>query len=376
MRSHLQIAADAATLAMASAQVQGQTDIKQIGQDAFDVNFNAKKYGVSVVPQITLSENAIKVTVDEKQATTILNVLGFKFMDVGVASEAMLPTWIKAEVVLVLDYSSSMNSSGKYQAMRDAATDLVKVLSQDGENKDIKFGLVPFAEHVYGTMASDYIVDEATGGTWTNCTRDRQWPYNIEDTTPVASNDDTRWGMKASGKKKKKKKNDPYKDCGVYPARSLVISPLNDDHQKTLDQLADMYPYAGTHIALGLEFGWHVISPNPPWNEGVAYNDDEVVKVIVLLTDGRQSVEGNGPGGSSSDSNAEKNLEDMCETIKTKDVIMITVGFDLNDSTTLNRLKNCATSSAYFFDAKTNSDLKTAFANITGQIAGKTRLTK
>lgn len=360
---------------MASAQVNAQTEIEQIGQAAFDANFEASDYGVGAIPKITLTENSVKVTVDSKITTTLMHALGFKSLDVGVFSEAMLPTWIKAEVVLVLDYSSSMNSSGKYQAMRDAATDLVKALSQEGKSKDIKFGLVPFAEHVYATMPSDYIVDETPGSSWTNCTRDRKWPYNIEDSTPVSSNDDTKWGMEASSKKKKKK-DDPYKDCDNYPYRSLVISPLNDNHQNTLNQLAAMYPYSGTHIALGLEFGWHVISPNPPWSEAVAYNDDEVVKVIVLLTDGRQSVEGNGPGGSSSDSAAEKNLEDMCEAIKTKDVIMITVGFDLNDSTTLNRLKNCATSASYFFDAKTNSDLKTAFAKITGQIAGQTRLTK
>ena len=96
----------------------------------------------------------------------------------------------------------------------------------------------------------------------------------------------------------------------------------------------------------------------------------------MLLTDGKQTVGGNGPGGSNNNTKAEKNLEDTCIAIKNKDVIMITVGFDMNDKKTLNRLKNCASKPSFFFDAKTNSDLKTAFANITGQISGELRLTK
>ncbi len=319
VRSQMQSAVDAAALATASAYAQGYDDPVKFGQKAFEANFDSNTAGVTATPNITVANGGVTVAANATLSTTLMGILGIKTMDVGAQSQVLLPTVAKGEIVLVLDYSSSMNSKGKYQAMRDAATDLVNALSLEGKNKDVKFGLVPFARHVYASMDSGFIVNEPPGGTWTNCTGDRKWPYNTQDATPVAGDDNTKWGLEAT--KKKKKKNNPYKDCGNYTTRSLVVSPLSDDHQGTLDQLADMYPYSGTHIALGLEFGWHVISPNAPWSEGVAYGDDETAKVIVLLTDGRQTVSGYGPGGSKSTSKAEKNLEDTCEAIKANDVI-------------------------------------------------------
>ena len=116
--------------------------------------------------------------------------------------------------------------------------------------------------------------------------------------------------------------------------------------------------------ALGLEFGWAVISPSAPFTEGVPYNDDETKKFIVLLTDGAQTQPAWGNRNRRNVPNGETNLEEMCANIKDKGVTLITIAFDLRDTRTENRLRNCASGSENFFDANSNSDLASAFDRI------------
>ena len=382
VKTRLQSSLDAAVLATAAAA--GLTDAERIayGESIFQANYPASELGTVAQAVITITaDGRVTGSVSADLSTTFLNVIGIGNLTINSTNEAKIASLINGEIVLVLDYSGSMNSGGKYQAMRDASVTLINSLSQDGGNVNIRFGLVPFSKHVYGTIESDYIVNEVPGGMWTNCTMDRKWPYNIEDSTPVTANDDTKWGMTcAVGDDDDDDDDDggscnPYSICSNYTSRNLIMSPLTSNHAATISQLQSMTPYSYTHISLGLAFGWHLIAPNSPWQEGVAYNTDNVLKAIILLTDGRQTAEGWGPGNSSSVSNAESNLEDMCQAIKDTGVLLVTVAFDLDDSATEDRLRNCATSPAYFFDADTNANLAAAFDAIAAQIA-KLTLTK
>ena len=79
----------------------------------------------------------------------------------------------------------------------------------------------------------------------------------------------------------------------------LSTLPLTDDFTAIGKQLDVMKPYAWTHIALGAEFGYHLLSPNAPYTEGAAYADKTTRKVMVLLTDGEQTEPGFGSGSRS-----------------------------------------------------------------------------
>ena len=59
-------------------------------------------------------------------------------------------------------------------------------------------------------------------------------------------------------------------------------------------------------------------------------------------------------------------FDDLCDAIKAQqNTILYTVGFDLAGNTTaLNRLRDCATSTSYFFQANTGTDLSSAFSAI------------
>ncbi len=347
----LQAALDAGALAAAASSLDDAQRIA-LAENVFRQNMGELADSITpvfVIDGLTVSGNA---ALESKNA--FMTLAGIGTTSVTAESVVRIPTDRPAEIALVLDYSSSMNGQGKWQAMRDAALDLVNTVTDNGTNSNIKFGLVPFAKQVRMTIPSDYIVGEAPGSDWTGCTQDRKWPHNTTDETPDTFDDDTKWGLTptAAG------------TCNQMGPHNLTILPLTNNHQAVTDQLNAMDPFVGTHIALGLEFGWHVISDNPPFTEGLAYGTDELLKAIVLLTDGKQTTKAWGQNDSHSRSNGEENLEDMCQAIKAKDVLMITIVFDLNDGETETRMRNCATTPDYYFDADNNQQLAEAFQSI------------
>ena len=369
-----QVSVDAAALAVASLKSAGDyTDAEAIamGKATFAANYKDLR-GVTTAgePTITIVDQKVTVTYSHAVKAYFLGLFGRPELDVGVTSTAFIKKPLKLEIVLVLDYSSSMNSKGKYQAMRDAAIDLVEELSLEINNTGHKFGLVPFAREVYATLPSDHVVGQPAGGTWTNCTKDREYPYNTETSTPVINADETKWISRAA----EDNGGVGSAPCHNYTDRDLVVKELTEDSDAVLTQLRAMTPHSGTHIALGFEMGWHVVSPNLPFDEGVAYTDDEVKKVIVLLSDGRQSVSGNGPGGSSSRAAAEVNLEDLCDNAKADGITIVTIGFDLTTQAAKDPLIHCASSADDFYDASTNSQLVASFNEITARLAGEVRL--
>lgn len=372
VKTKMQSALDSALLA--AATMLGATNAERLAHanDVFDANMKDGGTGDVARAQISISDQGtITGTANASVPTTLLGIIGMDAVDVGAKSEVRLASGIEAEIVFVLDYSGSMDSRGKYQAARKASTDLINLLSNEGRNSKVKFGLVPFSKHVYGSMPTDYIVDEAPGGTWTNCTMDRKWPFNTQDDTPLSSNDDTKWGMTNP-----RGRGNPYDECNSYARKHLVIAPLTNNHAAIKSQLSAMRPLGWTHISLGLSFGWHLISPNPPFAQAVPYDKEDHLKAIVLLTDGRQTSNAWGRSDSSSVRNGEENLEDLCKGIKDKDVLLVTVAFDLRDNATKKRLRNCATSEAYAFDADTNAELSVAFGQIAQQFVKHTYLSR
>jgi Flp pilus assembly protein TadG len=285
--------------------------------------------------------------------------------EVGVAKDK------KAEIALVLDYSGSMgeNIDGgvKYEIMKEAATKLVDDLEATAADK-IKFGLVPFSHHVYTTLDGAYVVGAA--GSWTGCTQDRKYPHNQTDDTPVNTNDATKWGQPQA----------PVHltwGCQGYVDNNLMTVDLTDEFDDVRDQLSIMTPYAWTHIAVGVEFGYHMLSPNAPFTKGASYADDETEKFLVVLTDGMQTEPGFGPGSSRTVARGEQNLEALCDNAKKDGITVISMAFDLNDTGTRKRLQNCASDpDKYFFVANSADDLSGAFEAVKAAVTAEVYLSK
>jgi Flp pilus assembly protein TadG len=375
LEGRLQASLDAGALAAAASADLSDGERKDLARAVFKENFAAKAgKDVDAEPKVTIDSDKVTMSVSLDYPTSFMRIAGITSMMVDGEVEVAIPDNKKAEIALVLDYSGSMTETSggkvKYVAMREAAIKLVDDLTQDGKSDKVKFGLVPFSHHVYASLPGEHVLGGTAGKTWSGCTQDRKYPYNLTDATPLAGNDDTKWGQKNAAVH-------ASAGCEGYLPRNLVVKPISDDHAAVKRQLRIMKPYQWTHIALGFEFGWHLLSPNAPFGGTVPYNDKETMKVLVLLTDGRQTEPAFGPGSIRNVAQGEKNLETLCANAKAKGVTVITVAFDLRHQATENRLRDCSSDPAkFFFIAEDDDQLAAAFDQIKAQLASAIHIAK
>jgi len=368
LKTEMQAALDAGALAAASSRNLSDGERITLAKTTFTSNFRSR-FGVVPVPTVTLVDGAIRASAAAALPTAFMKLAGIPKMDVGTNVQIGLPGQRDAEIALVLDYSASMNGPPhrggrvKYLAMRDAASRMIDDLAAGEGAKHVKFALVPFSQHVLVSLPGSMVVSQEKGTTWTGCTQDRKYPYNLSVTTPDPDEDETKWGQPL---------HPIYGDrpCGAYLSNGLTVRPLSSDHAAVKRQIAGMRPYDMTHIALGFEFGWHVLSSNAPFNEGVPESDGKTVKVLVLLTDGNQTEQAFGPDGSESPEDGERNLEQLCRNAKAAGITVATVALDLDESpSTVERLRDCASDrSKLFFDVTSSADLASAFDGIRSKI--------
>jgi hypothetical protein len=373
LRTRLRVATDSAALAGAGAYGINSAARVALATNVFNANIRGKLDPVE--PTVTVdADGIVSVSATTASHSTLLQAAGIAQVEVSATSRANVPL-VTGEIAMVLDYSSSMTTAAgdgkeRWEAMRDAAIDLIQRLKNGQANPELKLALVPFARAVYLSLPGDYVLGGTAGVTWTNCTLDRKWPYVNEDSTPDPSNNATKWGRTdgndtiGSGE---------YNDCSNYPSNGLVVRPLTNSHEAVISQLQAMQPHEGTNISAGMSIGWHVISPNPPFSEGGAYGS--VSKTIILLTDGEQTTASFGSGNDFTDSSGEQNLVDMCAAIKARGVRVITVAFSDDIGTdTQNRLRNCATANDYYFNPRNGEELAKSFLDIAHRIGGHAAL--
>lgn len=371
VQTRLQASLDAAALAAASSASLSESQRIAMAQAVFARNWqDAFTDRFSASATFTFQGGGIVGDASVEVPASFMQLVGIDTMDVDADVTISIPETKKAELALVLDYSFSMTETSggkvKYVAMKDAAIKLVDDLAAAGKNK-VKIGLVPFSHHVWLTLPKAHVAGVKGVGSWTGCTLDRLYPHNISNATPTRK-DETKWNQPVVSS---------HKGCGGYLPRKLVVRPLSDNFDRIAEQLEDMLPYDHTHISLAVEIGWHILSPNAPFTEGVDYSDTKTNKFMVVLTDGRQMEEAFGPGGSRTLSNGEKNLAALCGKAKDEGITMITIAFDLRDKSTRDRLRNCSTDpDKHFFVAEDDDEIARAFDDIKSQIVAKMYVSK
>jgi Flp pilus assembly protein TadG len=373
-QTHVQAALDAATLSAASARKATDDERIAIAEVWFKQNVaHGPAAGMKAKPKFKVVKDRVVSDVELKVPTALMNLVGINVMDASSHAEVSILKDKKAEIALVLDYSGSMgdpvDGKTKYVSMREAAKSLVEDLSKSDPEK-VKFGLVPFSHLVHTTLPGAYVLGGS--GTWTGCTQDRKSPYNVKTSTPT-TDPETQW-------------NQPLYDvdpdqltytCKGFVKHKLKMVDLTDKFKDVTDQLNVMTPYGYTHIALGVEFGYHMLSPNAPFSNGAGYNDKDTKKFLVVLTDGAQTAGAFGPDGKRSPDEGRANLETLCSNAKADGITIITMAFDLYDVPTRTRLKNCATDPAKdFFSANDAVALTSAFESVKAAITAEVFLSK
>lgn len=363
LRVELQASLDAAAMAMATASEQPDEDRKAIGEKYFKQNLAGTALA-EIEPQILIDEDTITVSARYDYPTSFMHLGGIDQMILDETSKVMRPFAGSAEVVLVLDYSGSMNTKNKYQDMRDAATQMINDLDGALDAGHFKVGIVPFSAMVRTSMDKSYVNQVSATQTWTGCTQDRKYPYNTNVDTPT-SNVDTKWGyIDGNGE------NGPGYGCSAYQNKKLTIQPLTDNVSSVTSALADMKPLGNTNISLGTEFGWNLLDPQLPYDNAAPYSDKLTRKFLVLLTDGVQTSSEFGSDNSRSVPAATNNLVEICDNIRAKKITIFTIAYDVTDPDVTDLLKACAPG-RYYEPSASGSEISAVFSQIKNQIKNR-----
>ncbi|MDH3581209.1 MAG: pilus assembly protein, partial [Hyphomicrobiales bacterium] len=348
-KQRLAQAIDAAGLAAASWPDLTATQIEAKVQEFIDANFPSQIEGSPTTITAVKTEHNLTITADGVVDTTFMRIAGINHVPISAFTEISLKQK-KIELVMALDNTGSMSWSGKLATLKDAAETLVDTLKPDGnpDDEEVKIGLVPFAAAV--NIGSDKLgtgwIDETaqssiagedfapgvnvldlynqiTNRSWNGCVRARPAPFDTQDNAPTSA--DTRWvpyfapdepdvGSYPNRYASDSGYSGGYWDydarqryIGKYSGLTLTsweddgpddnceiptVTPLTQNKSDVISGINAMISSGYTVIPAGLSWGWRLISPTEPFTEGADYDDDDVIKAIILLTDGQNDVNG------------------------------------------------------------------------------------
>lgn len=391
-RTQLQSAADSAALAAARTIQEGQTSgkvkwgkLKKSAQAAAEKMFAASQTGdlnrTTRKPRIKISRNSVTVDASTSVPTSFLAILGVDKLQADAHAEVGIPDPVSVEIALVLDYSKSMEENDKYVRMTAAAQSFVnKVAAERGNNT--KIGIVPFSEYVYATVEGRHVRDTAPGDAnkpVTVCLKNRDYPYSTTADEPKKSVVASRWPAA-----------DPADvQCASYVPNSLALRDLTNDFATLSNALGQMRPVGWTNIALAAEMGWHMLSPDKPFeaqdypkkgekdggdeeyddDESNYSPDDKVRKIMILLTDGVQTVNAMGPSGAVSTLAADETTAELCQNVKGVGIRVFSIAYDIEDPRVRDLLEGCASGSNAYFEPKEANDISGVFEEIFQQIS-------
>ncbi len=384
VKGELQTSADTAAIAAARVMQLGeltrQSDMEAVRSEAVDaatriLDASLAKHGGSGVASVTIEDpdsdgnEVIRIAAQIDVDTSFLGVLGIGHLTAATSSQVNLPEPILIEIAMVLDYSGSMNTNDKYIRMTDAAQTFIGRVETE-RTETTKIGIVPFSEYVLTEIDGSAIRvsggddddddDGGGGGGYsgivTKCLLNRDYPYSASDQPPSTGIPGTQWPEGSSSK------------CNDYVAANLQARDLTDDFQGLSDALASMTPLGLTNISLGMEMGWHMLTPPKPFETARDFSDDDLRKVIILLTDGKQTVAAEGPSGGPSVAAANETTAELCGNAKGFGIRIFSIAYDVTDPDVEALLRNCATDTDSYYDPNV-SEISEVFDEIYQQIA-------
>jgi hypothetical protein len=275
---------------------------------------------------------------------------------------------------------------------------------------------------VMGATVNRFTLLTNMGQTWGGCVESRAAPYDVQETAPgstvpatlftpyfwpdEASNDGNAlnnyvpdeqpssptWTWQRRQANVNTKYDQAPSASSVGPNRGCDMQPLmrlttNWTALKT--RINDLNAAGETHIPLGMMWGWHLLSPNAPFADGVAYSTPKTTKVVVLMTDGentyadkssnnRSNYDGYGfiwqnRTGTTSNSQADRTaaidgrLSLLCTNMKAAGIVIYTVRVEVTTGSSA-LLQGCATTPDKFYDVQSASNLTAVFSAIAGSI--------
>lgn len=429
VRQRLAAALDAAALAGAAMATE-EDEIREKVEEFFAMNYPDDKIGRTFDLSVDLDGEEVVVRASARFDTMFMRVIGVN--DFTVSESAIVVREVRGlEVVLVLDVTGSM-AGQNIRSLREAATNFVEILfERTSDPEAIKIGIVPYATSVnvgpYGVgltpdgddfedgddFGEIFVVDENgdfidpdryttnanasiySSRNWLGCVvekNDDGWDEDYNDNDPYPNDTIDHTGPWPIYAYETYGRNETY--CGrdwrgralscyyphYYPnyiCPTAHIVPLTSDEEELLDAIEGLQASGNTMGNVGMVWGYRVISPGAPFQQGAAFDDPEWRKVVVMMTDGMNTMDNSysafwrtrNHNLRTQDQN--ERFVETCDNMKAPDGILIyTITFEGGvDNNTKDYYRDCATTPSQYYDAPSQDDLVDVFEKISRELA-------
>ncbi|MGD2133910.1 MAG: pilus assembly protein [Maricaulaceae bacterium] len=195
--------------------------------------------------------------------------------------------------------------------------------------------------------------------------------------------------------------NSPWGDGPNEGCIEQPIFPLSTNESALLDAIDDMNASGTTNIPNGVSWGVRVLSSTAPFTDGEPYGTDELLKAMIVLTDGDNVMSGawndnmsryntygyvaegrfgiySNNGNTLADRLDDK-TEQVCQYAKDQGIRVYTITFQVSSSSTRDMMEDCASvdedGEPLYWDSPSNNELETVFLEIARDLV-ELRLTK
>lgn len=408
-RTALQTLADGGVLAAGIARRDGHNNPQQVAQEYLNAhNYLRHVDGTPTVALTPVDDSTLKLTITGSVKTTLMALAGRSTMPIAVEAVVVQGVGGSLEIAMVLDNTGSM-SGNKISVLRTAATNLVDTVEPFNDN-NIKYALAPFAQYVnVGTnnrnqnwmdVPNDY--SEQRSSCWWHRPVIRQ--YNCRWRTYTSWNDGvpttrryrhcdreygprerrcntyTRWYRWYGCVGSRNHPQNVRADYGNvrFPGLmnigcSRAVTPLTSSASTIKSAITRMNSSGSTYIPAGLAWGWRLLTPGAPFNQGAPFDPsgDNIKprKVLILMTDGENTKSPNFPRHDWNDSaTSDGYTTELCTAIKAQNIEVYTIAFEITDNNIKTLMRNCATDPDHYYDATNAASLNTAFSEIAASL--------
>ena len=327
------------------------------------------------------------------------------------------------EISMVLDISGSMGSNNKFREMRDAASIFVDSVINDSTRDLVSISIVPYSEHVSAgpEIMSKFSVNHVHN--YSQCLEFDEGDFDLTSMGQWANGSNKTyqqvqhfyWGNSSWN----------YRDNPVCPqGEHEDIVAFSQDAAELKYKISRLVLRGSTSIFAGMKWAAGLLDPNfqsinaslasdgdtdPAFvNRPVAFDDNETLKTVVLMTDGQNHYSkrinpqvyansshynhwnrnnfdwwvnrnvwyGNRHAWSSEKywpAYGDSLLTNVCDAAKQNNIVIWSIGFEVTDHGA-NVMRDCASSPSHFFRVE-GVEIREAFSAIARQI-NQLRLTQ
>jgi Flp pilus assembly protein TadG len=409
-RTSMQAALDSAALMVSKDDSAGSLTASQLSTKAqayFAALYNnAEATGVTVTAAYSNTPQTgaqIVLTASGTIATDFMKVAGFPNVSFGTKSTTAWGT-TKLRVAMALDNTGSMADDGKMPALITASKNLVDQLSASAQvNGDVYISIVPFANVVnLGTsFKNSGYIDWSNWSTYGsieenyNCGSSNQAPswqngYNGTMKCGSSNNSINNWNGCVMDRGTNTPPGTasgpdvlitaPTTSANYYPADQSsycpdAITPLSYNWSDLKTAIGSMTPSGGTNQPIGLVWAWQTLQQTTPFNAPAEDPNYVYKKVIILLSDGLNTMDRWYGTGSSWSSNVDDRQKLLCDNIKAAGITLYTIQVNTGGDPTSSVLQYCASGASNFFMLTSASQVISTFNSI-GTSLAKLRIAK